>query len=201
MRTTLTKQRRLALAAAASLALLAGCGDDNGSASGTAADGSAATPTSSAADFNDADVAFVAGMKPHHQQAVEMADLVLAAAPSAEVARLAKQIKAAQAPEIEQLDAMLKTFGADGGHNAHNANSAHGGMMTGAQMQELDAAEGPEASRLFLEMMIRHHQGAIDAAKTEIEKGKHGPAKVLAESIARTQAEEIETMRKLLADL
>ena len=200
MRTTLTKHRRLALAAAASLALLAGCGDDEGSPTGAASGGhQAGTPTApAAADFNDADVAFVSGMKPHHEQAVEMADMVLAAHPSAEVARLAKQIKGAQAPEIEQLDAMLKTFGADGGHNAP---SAHGGMMTGDEMKALDAADGTEASRMFLEMMIKHHQGAIDAAKTEIDKGKHAPAKALAENIARTQAEEIETMRKLLADL
>ena len=124
--------------------------------------------------------------------------MVLAAHPSAEVARLAKQIKGAQAPEIEQLNAMLKTFGVDGGHSAHGA---HGGMMTGDEMKALDAADGAEASRLFLEMMIEHHQGAIDAAKTEIEQGKHGPAKALAENIAKAQAEEIDTMRKLLADL
>ena len=200
MRTTLTKHRRLALVAAASLVLLAACGEDDSSTTGAAGGDPSASPpnSSSAADFNDADIAFVAGMKPHHEQAVEMADMVLAAHPSAEVARLAKQIKGAQAPEIEQLDAMLRTFGADGGHNAH---SAHGGMMTGAEMQALDAADGAEASRLFLEMMIEHHQGAIDAAKTELEKGKHAPAKTLAENIAATQAEEIETMRKLLADL
>ena len=83
----------------------AGVGADAG-----ASTGADARTGVSAGSFNAADVTFVTGMKPHHQQAVTMADMVLRVRPDAEVAALARAIKAAQVPEIAQLDRMLTLF-------------------------------------------------------------------------------------------
>jgi uncharacterized protein (DUF305 family) len=77
----------------------------------------------------------------------------------------------------------------------------HAGMMTDAQMSELEQAGGVEGERLFLQLMIDHHQGAIDAAETELDKGVHPPARELAASIAASQSAEIAEMRHLLSQL
>ncbi len=58
--------------------------------------------------------------------------------------------------------------------------------------QQIKAAQGNDAARLFLELMIEHHQGATEAAKAELENGRHGPVRALAASIATSQAAEIE---------
>jgi uncharacterized protein (DUF305 family) len=151
---------------------------------------------------NDADVAFLTGMKPHHEQAVEMSDMVLAADPPAPVAELAEQVKAAQAPEIEQMDQLLADLGQDpDGAMTGDGMMQHGGMMSDADMEMLMNATGTDAARMYLEGMIEHHNGAIDAAETEVADGKYPPAVELAEKIAKDQAAEISKMEGLLASL
>jgi uncharacterized protein (DUF305 family) len=68
-------------------------------------------------------------------------------------------------------------------------------------MRRLDRADGPGGQRLFLQGMIRHHQGAVAMAETEIAEGKHPAAIQLAETIAKRQQQEIETMQELLTNL
>ena len=196
-----------ALALAGALVLTACGGDDDTATSGTASGGmnhSGSSAPSAAAGAsamgNDADVAFLTGMKPHHEQAVEMSDMVLAADPPAPVAELAEQVKAAQGPEIEQMDQMLADLGVGEDSGGHSAGG-HGGMMSDADMQMLMDATGTEAARMYLEGMIEHHNGAIDAAETEIANGKYAPAVELAEKIAQDQAAEITKMEGLLASL
>ena len=179
--------------------LLAACGGGTDST---------ASSDAAEADFNDADVSFVSGMKPHHEQAVEMSEIVLDADPTAEVAALAEQIRDAQEPEIEQLDEMLDHFGVDGeerggGHDSgmDMAGGGHGGMMSDGQMQMLAQADGDAASQLFLEMMIEHHEGAVKASDTELSEGEYEPALSLAESIKQSQTEEIDEMKQLLTSL
>ena len=204
------------LAAALSLS---GCGNDGadtapataGSASG--ADGSSHSPDGGGgghgATGNDADTAFLAGMVPHHEQAVEMSDHVLAADPPAEVAAIARKVKAAQAPEIERMKTMLDDLGQAGGagasdgtaHGDSHAPGGHGGMMSGADLTALETATGKEAARLYLQGMIAHHRGAIEASEGEIAEGEHRPAVELARSIATSQAAEITQMEALLASL
>ena len=65
-------------------------------------------------------------------------------------------------------------------------------------MAALEAAEGAEAARLFLEQMITHHEGAIEMAKTEQSEGEFPEAVDMAKEIQTTQAEEIQTMQDLL---
>ena len=215
MTISLTSSKRhltsAALALAGALALTA-CGGGNdtaasgsGSSMGGMDHGSSSAPSagaSTSAMGNDADVAFLTGMKPHHEQAVEMSDMVLAAEPPAPVAELAQQVKAAQGPEIEQMDQMLTDLGEEHGEDHMSGGSMeHGGMMSDADMEMLMDATGTEATRLYLEGMIEHHKGAIDAAETEIADGKHPPAVELAEKIAQDQAAEITKMEGLLASL
>ena len=210
-----TTTRRLALPALAivgALALAAG----GSSASDTAAPGSSSAGGhgsghstdggSDTAKGNDADVAFLTGMKPHHEQAVEMSEIVLAADPQAEVAAIAARIKEAQAPEIEQMDTMLTDLGetANGGHGGGHSgghSGGHGGMLSDADMAALEAAKGNDAARLYLEGMIDHHQGALEASDTEIADGQYAPAIALAQEIRTAQAAEITDMQALLATL
>lgn len=75
------------------------------------------------------------------------------------------------------------------------------GMMSEEDMAALDAAEGTEASRLYLEQMIRHHEGAVDMARDEVNDGQNPEAVALAEDIIDAQESEIAEMEQLLQNL
>jgi len=159
----------------------------------------AASEQSTAADFNGADLTFVQMMIPHHEQAVQMSDMLLAKdGIDPQVAELATQIKDAQQPEIDQLRDWLDQWGED---DADMGGMTHGGMMTEDDLAALEQATGADASKLFLEQMIAHHQGAIDMAKAEVEDGQFADAKTMAETIVATQSDEITRMQELLAGL
>lgn len=190
----------IALLATAGLTLSA-CGEDSGdeTTGGTSSDGAAG------ATFNDVDVAFAQQMIPHHEQAVEMAQLAPGRAESSEVLKLAENIEAAQGPEIEMMQGWLEEWGADvpsGGMDhddmGHGSGSAMPGMMDAEQMSDLMAASGADWDRMFLEMMIEHHEGAIEMAQVEVEDGENPDAVALAEKIISDQQAEITTMRELL---
>lgn len=138
------RMRMLALASTALITtlVLAGCGQNNDPGmSGMDHGSSSSSPSSSeaSADFNAADEMFVTMMIPHHQQAIEMSDMILVKQGiDPRVADLAKQIKAAQGPEIEQMQGWLNQWGMSGmpGMNdmpgmsgtSSNAPGDHGGM-------------------------------------------------------------------------
>lgn len=165
---------------------------------------SSSAPSSSSENtgaFNDSDVAFAMGMVPHHQQAVEMADMILAKdGIDQRVIDLATRIKAAQDPEILEMTAWLETWG-----SPMDSMSGMGGMgegmMSDDDMAALDAVTGVEASKLFLEQMTTHHQGAITMAKTEISDGKNPDAITLANAIVTGQSAEITEMSDILGTL
>ncbi len=186
MRKTLT-----AALLAASLLTLAACGNDDETAGGAA--------------HNDADVTFAQEMIPHHQQAIEMSELAETRATSPEVKNIAADIKGAQDPEIETMTGWLESWGEDvpGGEMSgmdHGDTSADdmAGMMSEEEMAELEAASDTEFDRMFLTMMIEHHEGAIDMAKSEQEDGEYPDAVALAEEIEKAQTAEITTMNELL---
>lgn len=171
---------------------------------------SGAGDTAQTTELTDADVAFVFGMRPHHEQAVDMAEMILAKDPSPQIRTLAEQVRAEQQPEIELLSRMMDRFGADGdadadagGHGGHGGGdmAMHGGMMSQEQMSSFEQATGADAERLFLEMMIEHHRGAMEAADAELRDGRDSEARELAESIRASQQAEIEEMQRLLQDL
>ena len=203
-RTRTTRTTTLAAVALAGLLGLSACGDSGG----TPAAGGGSSQTAADAAYNAQDVAFVKDMKPHHEQAVEMADMVLAKDPSPQVRALATKVKAAQEPEIAQLDAMLAEFGVDGGSSSGHGGGHGGGhstsggsamgMMSIEDMKALEAASGAQAERLFLQGMLEHHEGAVDMATQEIEGGEYPQAIALAKTIKADQQAEIAEMQQLL---
>ena len=162
--------------------------------------GETSTPSDdAAAAFNDADVTFAMNMVAHHAQAIEMADMLLGKdGVDAQVVELAQNIKAAQGPEIDAMNSWLESWGAGG---MDGMDHGMGGTMSDDDMAALDAASGADASRLFLEQMTVHHQGAIDMANVEIEDGANPDATALAEKIVSDQMSEIRLMEEILASL
>ncbi|HWI32465.1 MAG TPA: DUF305 domain-containing protein, partial [Microbacterium sp.] len=198
------KIRPAAAAALALTALLAlgGCAAGSGSGSDMPGMNHGDSTSSSArdADANDADILFARMMIPHHAQAVEMSDMILGKDDIDErVVELAEQIKAAQQPEIDQLQSWLEDWGSDTSDIGTMDTMDHGGgMMTDDDMDALDDATGTDASRLFLEQMIQHHEGAIDMAQEEVDNGQNLDAIQLARTIIDTQTAEIATMEEIL---
>jgi uncharacterized protein (DUF305 family) len=152
--------------------------------------------------FSTADVTFAQMMVPHHEQAIEMSDIVLAAdGIDPGVAELAEAIKAAQQPEIDQMNAWLDDWGAASSTSGHDGHGSMDGMMSEGDMAALADADGAEASRLYLEQMIVHHDGAIVMAERELADGRHEGAVAMAEEIIEVQKTEIERMREMLESM
>jgi uncharacterized protein (DUF305 family) len=109
----------------------------------------------------DADVRFVQGMVAHHAQAIEMTDLVGLRSGHDDLKLLARRIALSQADEIE----MMREWLSSRGEEAPGAHAHHGmtmpGMLTPDEMTQLAGATGREFDRLFLELMIKHHAGAL----------------------------------------
>ncbi|KKC02958.1 DUF305 domain-containing protein [Mycobacterium nebraskense] len=168
---------------------------------------------------NHADVTFAQQMIPHHQQAIEMSDIVLGKQGiDPRVVDLARQIKAAQGPEIEQMKGWLSqwqmpTMTPGTTMPGHSEMPSSGPMpsqsmmpgmndtMSPADMAALQNAQGVDASKLFLSQMIKHHQGAIAMAQNEINTGQDPAGVALAKSIVATQQQQIDTMKQILASL
>jgi uncharacterized protein (DUF305 family) len=189
---------------------LAGCATDSGSAPmpgmshGSSGMSHGNSAPASSADHNDADVKFAQMMIPHHAQAVEMSDLILAKTEiPATVTALATKIKEAQGPEIDTMTSWLKSWNEPTEMAAGHSMSGSGmsGMMDEAVMKELQAAQGTDAARLFLTQMIAHHEGAVTMAKTETSEGKNAEAVDLSKKIVTAQEAEIKEMQELLAAL
>ena len=81
----------------------------------------------------------------------------------------------------------------------HGGLGGMDGMMSDEQMAELESADGATGSTLFLELMIEHHEGAVDMAEDVISDGRKSEVRTLAEQIIVSQNAEIATMRELLA--
>jgi len=169
---------------------LAGCGGDD--PAGTAA-------------HNDADVTFAQEMIPHHRQAVEMAALAEGRSQDPDVRGLAEDVEAAQAPEITTMTEWLEAWGEDVPTDSmdrsdmgHGSSEAMPGMMSAEGIAELEQAEGVAVDRLFLELMVEHHEGALEMARTRQAEGEIPDALALAERIEADQVAEIAEMQHLL---
>jgi len=176
------------------LTVVAGCGG------GSEQDTKKATE-SVTTGFNDADVLFAQSMIPHHEQAIEMADLALdpASGASAAVRDLATRVKAAQDPENASLRAWLKARGKSETMDMEGHDMASmDGMLSAAEMKALDAATGPAFDRAFYEQMIRHHQGAVAMAQVVRDEGADPQIAAIAESVIAGQSAELAEMTKAL---
>lgn len=185
--------------------LLTGCGDG---AAGSQDSGASAAATAGSA-HDKADAMFAQEMIPHHGQAIEMAGMAKTRASSPQVRKLAADIEIAQAPEIDKMTDWLKAWGenlpATGRTNragmsgmGQRGGQSMPGMMTTAEMNRLARARGRAFDRMFLEMMIEHHQGALEMARTEEAEGRSPEAIRLAKSIRASQTAQIATMRRML---
>lgn len=194
----------LSATALAAMIALAGCSTGTGGGSMEGMDhGGSAMSTAQApaigAEHNAADAMFAQMMLPHHSQAVEMSDIMLAKSGlDAKITALAKDIKAAQAPEITTMTNYLSTWGEP---TTMTGDHEMTGMMTSTDLDKLKAAEGNEAAKLFLTQMTAHHEGALEMAKTEVTSGKNTDAVTLAKSIVSSQEAEIKDMKELPATL
>jgi uncharacterized protein (DUF305 family) len=215
--TTLTT---LALASALALA---GCGT-SGAQEGAGTDAETAAPAASApaatstgaasgepiaAEHNDADVMFAQMMLPHHEQAVEMSEMLLAKDDvPAEVAEFAQRVIDAQGPEIERMNDMLTAWEAEPLADAedmdgmdHGSGADMSGMMSEEDMSALEDAQGTGAAQLYLEQMTVHHEGAVEMAQEQIEQGQNPQAVELARQVVADQEAEIAEMEQMLQEL
>lgn len=191
----------VAVAGAAAVALLAGCsGNNDMSGMNHSSSPTAPSGNSQAAGNNADDVTFAQGMVPHHQQALDMAKLVPSRSTNAKVLDLAKRVEGAQDPEIQKMNAWLKAWGAPTSMPGMDHGSMPGmsGMMSAEDMKMLEQSKGAAFDKMWLDMMIKHHEGAVAMAKTELQKGSNADAKKLAQDIIDAQQKEITEMQDLL---
>ena len=188
-RTVVVMKRTLA---ALATVLLVGC-----SGSGEAAS------SDDTAEFNDADLEFVQGMIPHHEQAIQMAAMVSTDKASASTNDLADEIRIAQAPEIADMRALLAEWGEEEDPHAMHKMDDHSmhGMMTDDDFNSLEAASGIDFERMWLQMMIEHHEGAITMSEKVLVNGKYPRVRELAEAIIAAQRDEIARMNTMLSTL
>ena len=156
--------------------------------------------------YTDADLMFLTHMVVHHQQAIDMAALVPARSDREEFLKFARYTAGAQQAEIDHMKALLQAA-ADRGqpapHHEMGDDPPMGGMLSKAQMAALEAAGGVEFAKLWLQGMIRHHQGGIDMAlaqqqrEFDSQRQPYGIAS-MADDIVTTQRGEIGMMKAWL---
>jgi uncharacterized protein (DUF305 family) len=173
--------------------------------------------------FTGDDVAFMQHMIVHHGQAVEMVALLQTRGTHPAVRRLGERIALSQDAEIALMRDWLARrgqplemagTGMDHGGMDHSTHAGHtmppsdtplmAGMLSPAQMQTLSAANGPAFDRLFLEGMIRHHQGALDMVDALMARPGSAEDTMLSDfttSVVADQSAEILRMQSLLSDL
>ena len=166
----------------------------------------AAAQATSAQRHVEADIRFMQGMIGHHAQALDMAALVPTRTDRPEMRMLAERIEVSQKDEIAFMRRWLTDRGAeapvpDPGH-AHHGHLMPG-MLTPGEMARLGQARGTAFDRLFLEGMIRHHQGAIVMVKELFDAGGAQESELFrfASDVDTDQRAEIARMRALLASL
>ena len=203
-----SKMNVLIVATVAATVLLTGCASSSMSSAEMPA-GHSSSSGAVVATGSDADVTFAQLMISHHEQAVQMADMALQQSTSAEVTDLATQIKAAQDPEIGQMRGWLQQWGApeqmdgmghgDMGHgDTDSGGQSAGGMMSDEDMGALGDASGADFDRMWLTMMIAHHEGAIKMAEQVKAESTNPDVIALADAVVAGQKKEIDTMQQLL---
>lgn len=153
-------------------------------------------------------VAFMQGMILHHAQAIEMSGLMAERTTAVPMLRAGERITVSQRDEIALMSAWLRERGADvpdpaAGH-AHHGHGAMPGMATAQEMADLAALRGRAFDRRFLQLMIRHHEGALAMVK-DVLATTGGPADGelfrFASDVDADQRAEIRRMQAMLASL
>ena len=150
------------------------------------------------AEVNGVDLHFLAMMTPHHQQAVDMSEIILAAqGTSAATADLADRIKVGQEEEIDTMVDWAEQWDQHDLMEQHSQHIANG-MITPEQLDQLKTLEGEEADTLFLQLMHSHHAGAIAMTQDQIDNGGYQPLVDLAQQMIDVQTAEMREMEQLL---
>ncbi|MCI3926669.1 DUF305 domain-containing protein [Paenibacillus sp. TRM 82003] len=156
---------------------------------------------------------FAQMMVVHHRGAIEMAQMATTRASDQEVKTLAAAIEATQQPEIEEMTSWLQAWGepveagssvsgdtsGDTSGDMDGMDHSMAGMMSEEQMTQLHNATGADFDRMFLQLMIEHHTGAVRMAETEQQHGLNTEALELADSVVISQNAEIDQMKQVLA--
>lgn len=155
--------------------------------------------------YSDADVKFMQGMISHHAQAMEMTALVETRTNREPVKLLSQRISLSQDDEMAMMRDWLternQSVPALDDHHAHDAELMPG-MATPEDMARLEAATGPEFDRIFLELMIKHHNGAVEMVETLLDQPGSAQDSVLfafTSDVTADQTSEIERMDAMLA--
>lgn len=150
------------------------------------------------AEVNGVDLHFLAMMTPHHQQAVDMSEIILAAqGTSAATADLADRIKVGQEEEIDTMVDWAEQWDQHDLMEQHSQHIANG-MITPEQLDQLKTLEGEEADTLFLQLMHSHHAGAVAMPQDQIDNGGYQPLVDLAQQMIDVQTAEMREMEQLL---
>ncbi len=155
--------------------------------------------------YSPADVLFMQGMIVHHQQAVDMAALVKDRTNQEDIITVAGRIDASQKDEMK----FMRTWLDDRGESTTMAGLGHAhhtmrGMASPIQMQQLAAARGAAFDKLFLKLMIAHHEGALDMVETLLEYPGSAYDPTMAQfvdDVDRDQTSEIERMNAVYGSL
>jgi uncharacterized protein (DUF305 family) len=192
---------RIAAVLTTAALLLTACGGED--------EPSTTTSVPASAKYNDADVEFATGMIQHHAQALTMVDMTTGRKLDPEFEQLAEQILGAQGPEIQTMTEWLEDWGqpvpetmrdhmhADEGSGMKGMDQMPG-MMSDDELAQLESAGDAAFEEMWLEMMIEHHEGAIEMAQTELDDGEYPAATDLATGIVKAQEAEIEQMKTML---
>ena len=155
---------------------------------------SAPTAPASRAD----DIFFAQKMIPHHDHAVEMAELALnSATASAEVKSLAEQSQAAMDYELRTLDGWLREWGVPGA-SSMDRGGGHDGMMSNHDMETMNAAQGAAFDTMWLTTMVKHDQTAVMMANQILAVTSDPDVTMLAQAMVDRQAVHIATIQRLL---
>lgn len=179
--------------AVAGLLMVTACSNTN-----VHADGSVHTPgVVDYSVFDENAVMFAQMMIPHHDQALVIAEYAAKKSSNADILALANQIKQTQEPEILQMTSWLQTAGAPLGDASAHAGHMDG-MLSEAELAELEAAGGTDFDVLWLKSMIKHHEGAISMTQSLVEDSKNAEVAALARQVIENQSNEIDYMTQLL---
>jgi uncharacterized protein (DUF305 family) len=171
--------------------LLAGCGGNQHAAS--------AGDQAEQADHNDADMAFARNMVPHHEQAVELAQMVPTNTTNQQLVGLANQVISTQVPENKAFQVWLMQWQDVEGNDASSQGGIPmAGMVDRRTMERLRSLTGPAFDHLWLTSMIDHHKGAVAMAHDEVAQGKNRDLIYLAQRIISGQQAEIDEMKRML---
>jgi uncharacterized protein (DUF305 family) len=158
-------------------------------------------PTSTAAD-----VRFMQGMIGHHRQAIDMTNLLESRTNSEAMQKLAERIEVSQSDEIRMMQDWLQARGAavPAEHAHHDPAMRMPGMLTPEEMSRLAAAKGTAFDKLFLEYMIRHHEGALVMVRELFATpgaGQESEIYAFASDVVADQRMEIARMAGMLKEL